>query len=154
TVAAVDPLDTQRSNISGSFAVENSVMQFDSSALPDNLVICRAALIDHVTSQVEPDGLLFSSGWYFYTPTPTCSDYTEGVETSANTGISFSGAPPTNLLMTMELSSPNGGNVNPTTTTSLRLTETQLGGDAAPAGTNEVLVDLSTTAPVLRIEFV
>lgn len=113
----------------------NGLLKFNTSALPDNAVISDVVLRCYVLINANADSLSLTAGWYAWDGA-SASDYSASPETSALSGVPFSGittSTDNNFTLTDTSGWPH---VSRTSYTYLRLHVSQRASDATPSGSN------------------
>lgn len=125
-----------RSLQAGNGTLMNTLLRFNTSALPDNAVISSVVLKLHTVSKNDTNSLSVVAGWYSWNETD--SDYTATPETSAHTGTTIASIT-VGAVKDYTLSDSAGWpNISKTGLTYLRLHVTQRAADASPTGSNQV----------------
>lgn len=137
------------------FFVDNALMYFDTSSLPDNASVSAAELEVFVLDLQDADNLSIVGEYYAYDGSPTVA----GDITLDDTATAFSAVDISAIgddapeIFTLE----NLSNINVSGNTGFRLKATKRAADAAPTGFNYIgIVEFehaTLQAPILRVTY-
>lgn len=123
-----------KSVIASTYELANTLLKFDTSSLPDTAIVTSATLRMYLTAKSGTDGLSMVGEWYIWDGTSS-TDYSAVPASNAHGGT---------LLSSLTTSADNDFalsslvNISNTGNTYLRLHISQLSGDAAPTGRNDL----------------
>jgi hypothetical protein len=148
-------IGAERSQVLSTFRLQNALLRFNTSSLPDAANIVSASLTVYVTSVANGDARSLSGDWFSWSPSCDSTDYsvaagTNALSTSGNCGSACQIAMISGGTRTFSLDNANS-NVSRTGNTHLRLHVT--GGQ--PTAENFVYFaaqdHASLPAPVLNV---
>lgn len=139
-------------NGSGTYFVDNALMYFDTSTLPNDAIVTAAELEVVVIVVADTDNLSVIGEYYAYDGSPTVAgDITLDEVADAIAPVDISGIGLSTDIFTLT----NVSNINKTGNTGLRLKVTKRAADAAPTGFNYIgmaeFEHATLAAPVLRV---